>query len=106
MSNPASRQSALAKTEPSFAVPRTMLAAVARRFGAPDDVRVEAVLVPTAGNDQVLVRVHAASVCRGDIHLLAGKPYLVRLAGFELSGRSTAFPDRTYRVSSWRRAGM
>ena len=84
MSNPASRQSALAKTEPSFAVPRTMLAAVARRFGAPDDVRVEAVLVPTAGNDQVLVRVHAASVCRGDIHLLAGKPYLVRLAGFGL----------------------
>ena len=38
---------------------------------------------PEIGDDDVLVRVHAASVCKGDVHLLTGKPYLVRL-GFGL----------------------
>ena len=39
---------------------------------------------PQIGDDEVLVRVHAAGVDRGDWHLMAGLPYLIRLAGFGL----------------------
>jgi NADPH:quinone reductase-like Zn-dependent oxidoreductase len=44
----------------------------------------ETIDIPLAGDDEVRVRVHAASVCKGDIHLLTGTPYLVRLMGIGL----------------------
>lgn len=45
---------------------RTMRAAVARRFGAPEVVSVERVTVPTPGAGEVLVRVHATTVSIAD----------------------------------------
>ncbi|MDI3290145.1 NAD(P)-dependent alcohol dehydrogenase [Polyangium sp. 15x6] len=60
-----------------------MHALVQPEYGSPDVMRLEEVETPTIGDDDVLVRVHAASVCKGDVHLLTGKPYLVRL-GFGL----------------------
>jgi NADPH:quinone reductase-like Zn-dependent oxidoreductase len=39
------------------------------------------VAMPTAGDGEVLVRVHAAGVDAGVWHLMAGEPYFVRLFG-------------------------
>ena len=50
----------------------------------PEDVlRLEEVGKPTIADDQVLVRVHAASVDRGTWHM-AGLPYPIRVTGFRL----------------------
>ena len=37
---------------------------------------------PTIGDDDVLVRVHAAGVHIGDWHVMTGQPYLMRVVGF------------------------
>src|SRR5215207_914306 len=62
----------------------TMTAIVQDEYGpAPEDVlRIAEVAKPTIGEDEVLVRVHAASVDRGTWHVMAGLPYPIRLAGF------------------------
>lgn len=46
-------------------------------------MRAEVVPRPTPGDRDVVVRVRAASLCSGDLHLLNGTPYLLRL-GFGL----------------------
>ena len=43
-----------------------MRAAVYRRFGGPDTVRVEQISQPTVGPDDVLIRVHASTVSAAD----------------------------------------
>jgi NADPH:quinone reductase-like Zn-dependent oxidoreductase len=61
-----------------------MTAIVQDEYGpAPEDVlRLEEIDSPTIGENDVLVRVHAASVDRGTWHIMAGLPYPIRLAGF------------------------
>lgn len=63
---------------------KTMKAIVHPDYGSADVLRLEAVEGPALGDDDVLVRVHAASVCKGDVHVLTGKPYLIRAMGFGL----------------------
>lgn len=60
-----------------------MQALIQPEYGSADILRLEEVETPVLGDDDVLVRVRAASVCKGDVHLLTGKPYLMRL-GFGL----------------------
>ena len=51
--------------------------------GEPADVlRLEEIDRPQVGEDDVLVRVHAASVHIGDWHVMTGLPYLLRVVGF------------------------
>jgi NADPH:quinone reductase-like Zn-dependent oxidoreductase len=59
-----------------------MRAVVYRRYGEPEVLACEEVARPTPGDDEVLVRVHAAAVSIGDHHIVTGKPYLVRLSPF------------------------
>jgi NADPH:quinone reductase-like Zn-dependent oxidoreductase len=61
-----------------------MRAVVQHRYGTvPDDVfQLESVDRPSLGDDEVLVRVHAAGLDRGTWHLMAGRPYLMRAIGF------------------------
>ena len=63
-----------------------MTAVVQDRYGpAPEELlRVAQIDRPTITDDDVLVRVHAASVDRGTWHIMAGLPYPIRLAGFGL----------------------
>jgi len=63
---------------------RTMTAIVQDEYGSsPEDVlRVAKSALPVVAEDEVLVRVRAASVDRGTWHLMAGLPYPIRLAGF------------------------
>ena len=60
-----------------------MKAIVHRCYGSPDVLKLEDIEKPTAVDDQVLVKVHAASVNPLDWHYMRGTPYLVRLdSGF------------------------
>jgi hypothetical protein len=57
----------------------TMKAIVQTRYGSPDVLQLRDIDEPVVGDDQVLVRVHAAAVNIGDWHLLRGVPYVIRL---------------------------
>lgn len=59
--------------------PESMRAIVQRRYGSADALRLERVPLPTAADGEVLVRVRAATLSRGTWHLMAGKPYVMRL---------------------------
>jgi len=56
-----------------------MKAIVAARYGSPDVLRLEDVEKPAPKDDEVLVKVQAASVNPMDWHLLEGKPVIARL---------------------------
>jgi NADPH:quinone reductase-like Zn-dependent oxidoreductase len=59
----------------------SMQAAVFRCYGPPEVVRIERVAKPVPGDNQMLVRVHAASVNPLDWHGVRGQPYFMRLGG-------------------------
>jgi NADPH:quinone reductase-like Zn-dependent oxidoreductase len=61
---------------------RLMRAVVQERYGPPDVLRLGTVDEPVVGAGDVLVRVVAAGVDQGVWHLVAGRPPLIRLAGF------------------------
>jgi NADPH:quinone reductase-like Zn-dependent oxidoreductase len=52
---------------------------VYRCYGSPDVLRYEDIAKPTAADNEVLVKVHAASVNPLDWHEMEGTPYIVRL---------------------------
>lgn len=56
-----------------------MKAFVRDTYGPPDILRLEDVPMPAAGDGDVLVRVHAASVNRADLDYLTGTPLLTRM---------------------------
>src|SRR4029079_4221151 len=61
----------------------TMQAIVQDRYGEAGDVlRLEETGRPAIGDGEVLLRVHAAGVDRGVLHLMTGLPYPIRLAGY------------------------
>jgi NADPH:quinone reductase-like Zn-dependent oxidoreductase len=51
------------------------------RYGSPDVLEFREVDAPVAAANEVLVRVHAASVNALDWHVMRGDPYLFRLSG-------------------------
>jgi 2-desacetyl-2-hydroxyethyl bacteriochlorophyllide A dehydrogenase len=63
---------------------QTMRAIVQDRYGSADVLRLGEIDRPAIGDDEVLVRVHAAGLDRGTWHLMAGRAYLIRLMGFGL----------------------
>jgi NADPH:quinone reductase-like Zn-dependent oxidoreductase len=58
-----------------------MKAIVQERFGAPDVLRLMDLDLPEVGDDDVLVRVHAAALNPYDWHMLRGDPLVARLLG-------------------------
>jgi NADPH:quinone reductase-like Zn-dependent oxidoreductase len=57
----------------------SMKAILRDKYGSPDVLVLKDIDKPELGDDEVLVRVHAASVNPADWHLLRGKPYIARL---------------------------
>ena len=55
-----------------------MQAITYHRYGAPDVLELQEVEQPVPADDEVLVRVHAASVNPRDWHYLRGLPYVLR----------------------------
>ena len=60
----------------------TMQAIVQDVYGSADVLRLARIARPEIGDNEVLVRVHAASVHIGDWHVATGQPYLLRVVGF------------------------
>ncbi len=58
-----------------------MKAIVQTKYGSPADLRLREVAEPTVGENEVLVRVRAASIHPDVWHVVAGWPYIVRLMG-------------------------
>ena len=61
-----------------------MKAIVQDKYGSVDVLRLREVEIPQPGDDELLIRVHAAGLDPGVWHLMTGLPYLVRLMGFGL----------------------
>ena len=61
-----------------------MKAIVQDTYGSPDVLELRDIAMPVVGDDEVLVRVHAAGVDPGVWHLMSGLPYLVRIMGYGL----------------------
>ena len=59
-----------------------MKAIIQDQYGSADVLALQQVDQPAIGNDDVLVRVHAAGLHIGDWHLMTGQPYLMRIMGF------------------------
>jgi NADPH:quinone reductase-like Zn-dependent oxidoreductase len=60
----------------------TMQAIVQDTYGSADVLRLARISRPEIGDNEVLVRVHAASLHIGDWHVMTGLPYLLRVVGF------------------------
>jgi NADPH:quinone reductase-like Zn-dependent oxidoreductase len=58
-----------------------MKAIVYAKYGPPDVLQLKEVEKPVPKDNEVLVKVYAASVNPYDLHFLAGKPYFIRLTG-------------------------
>jgi len=65
---------------PDRPVPGMMLAVVQGRYGTAEVLQVRPVSTPTVGEDEVLLRVHAAGLDRGCWHRMTGRSYLGRVA--------------------------
>ena len=59
-----------------------MKAIVQDSYGSADVLELRDIERPEVGDDEVLVRVHAAGVDPGVWHLMTGLPYLIRIAGY------------------------
>ena len=88
----------------------TMRGILQDAYGSADVFRLARIRIPEAGDKQVLVRVHAAGLDRGTWHLMAGQPYVLRLAlglrkprnpipGLDLAGTVVAVGSAVTRFS-------
>ncbi|MGI9576627.1 MAG: NAD(P)-dependent alcohol dehydrogenase [Microthrixaceae bacterium] len=68
-----------------------MQAIVQYRYGGPEVLELGSMELPSPGEGEVLVRLHAAGIDRGTWHLMAGLPYVVRL-GFGFTGPKNPVP--------------
>lgn len=67
---------------PSTLSSGTMKAVIQEKYGPPDEVlQLREIARPVAGDDEVLVRVRAASVHADVWHVVTGRPYVLRLMG-------------------------
>ncbi|SFR02367.1 NADPH:quinone reductase [Lentzea waywayandensis] len=73
-----------------------MKAVVQDRYGSPDALEFRDVEPPAASGNEVLVRVHAASVNAYDWHVMRGDPYLARLTGVGFTGPGRKIRGRDF----------
>jgi NADPH:quinone reductase-like Zn-dependent oxidoreductase len=71
-----------------------MRAIVQDKYGAADVLEARDIDTPEVGDNEVLVRVHAAGVDRGVWHLMTGLPYFLRLILPDLGLRAPKNPVR------------
>jgi NADPH:quinone reductase-like Zn-dependent oxidoreductase len=76
---------AAALATPALADGAPMRAVLQSSYGSFDVLRVGTSARPRPSDDEVIVRVHAAGVARGDWHMMTGRPYLMRVMGFGFS---------------------
>lgn len=70
------------KGKAAVAAESTMQAVVQEAYGSAEVLELRQIATPAIADNEVLVKVHAAGVDRGTLHMLSGKPYLMRIMGF------------------------
>ena len=70
----------------------TMKAFIYTQYGPPDVLQFTDIPKPTPTDDEVLIEVYAASVNPWDLHLMQGKPFIVRLMAGGLVKTKTSDP--------------
>jgi NADPH:quinone reductase-like Zn-dependent oxidoreductase len=70
----------------------TMRAVLQSGYGSSEVFRVGTAERPSAGEGEVVVKVHAAGLDRGTWHLMTGRPYLMRIMGFGFSRPKNPVP--------------
>ncbi len=66
-----------------------MKAAVRSQYGLPGDLSIKELGIPTPKDNELLIKVHAATVNRSDCHVLSGKPFFMRLFTGEFKPRAS-----------------
>ena len=69
-----------------------MQAIVQTGYGTDEVLHLDQIARPQIADNEVLVRVHAAGLDRGTWHLMAGRPYLMRVMGFGFRRPKSAVP--------------
>lgn len=69
-----------------------MKAVVQERYGSPEELEIREVERPAVGDQEVLVRVRAASLHPDVWHVVTGRPYVLRLMGAGLSRPRNRIP--------------
>ncbi|MBA3531502.1 MAG: NAD(P)-dependent alcohol dehydrogenase [Ardenticatenales bacterium] len=75
-----------------------MKAIVYRDYGPPESMTLEEVETPTPTDDEILIKIHAASVNRSDWEGLIGKPLYARIGGLRRPRRPILGSDIAGRV--------
>jgi NADPH:quinone reductase-like Zn-dependent oxidoreductase len=78
--------------EPTTAREYTMKAIVQDRYGGPEVLEFRDIDQPVPTDTEVLVKVQAAGVHRGDWHIMTGLPYMIRLVVPALGPRRPKVP--------------
>ncbi len=69
-----------------------MKAIVQSKYGSPDVLEHKEIEKPAPKNNEVLVKVFAASMNAAELHTVSGKPFIMRLAGFGLLKPKNTIP--------------
>jgi NADPH:quinone reductase-like Zn-dependent oxidoreductase len=92
MARPAARTDHASPGRPQLAEVASMKAIVQDRYGGLDVLQFRDIDQPVPEDDEVLVRVHAAGLHRGDWHVMTGLPYLIRIVVPSLGLRKPKVP--------------
>ena len=66
-----------------------MKAMVYTKYGSPDVLNFEEVPKPVPGDNEVLIKIHAAAITAGDVIVLKGEPFVTRFATGLLEPKNT-----------------
>jgi NADPH:quinone reductase-like Zn-dependent oxidoreductase len=94
MTQPATRTDQASPGHPQLAEVESMKAIVQDTYGSTDVLELREIDQPVPTDDEVLVRVHAAGLHRGDWHVMTGLPYLIRMVVPTLGLRRPKVPVR------------
>ena len=75
---------------------KVMRAIVQDTYGSAEVLRLGEIERPEVGDDEVLVRVHAAGLDRGVWHMMTGLPLMIRVMGFGFRGPKTRVPGNDF----------
>ena len=74
-----------------------MKASIRRRYGLPNQIKIEQIEKPLPKGDEVLIRVYATTVNRTDCANLTAKPFIMRFVLGLFKPRKDYIGDRFYR---------
>jgi NADPH:quinone reductase-like Zn-dependent oxidoreductase len=94
MTQNATRTDHASPGHPERAEVERMKAIVQDTYGSTDVLELRDIDKPVIADDEVLVRVHAAGLHRGDWHVMTGLPYLIRIVVPTLGLRKPKVPVR------------